>query len=137
MDNLVYIRQNRCWTNSKILAEAFDKKHMHVLRDIRRIIRDMQDADFIGSNFGFNYINTLQGKEIESCDMTRDAFYFVAFGFSGKKALAFKRKFLDEFNRRGDELTMRGKTIHEPKAEINQTSQKQQGEDNICKKTPV
>lgn len=109
MSNIVYIKQNRCWTNSKKLAESFGKRHDNVLRDIRSTISDLQDPDFIALNFEFKEIKTLRGTtETEYCELTQDAFTLVAFGFAGKKAMAFKKVYIEEFNRMRSELEMRG-----------------------------
>ncbi len=39
-------------TTSLAVAEFFEKEHFHVLRDIQRILADLQNAEFGSSNFG-------------------------------------------------------------------------------------
>lgn len=108
--NLVYIHQNRTITNSKLLAEHFGKEHRNVLRDIRRIVADMQDPEFIQLNFELKEINTLQGLETDCYEMTQDGFTLVAMGFTGKKALGYKKQYIQEFNRMSQELLKHGQS---------------------------
>ena len=108
MSDLVYIHQNKCWTDSKKLAEKFGNKHDRVVNVIRRIIKDLQDPEFIRRNFASKEINTLQGTtETEYYELTRDAFYLVAMELAGTESVAFRIKLIEEFSRMGDELEMR------------------------------
>ena len=47
-------------------------------------------------------------KKYAYYELTYDAFVLVAFGFNGKKATAFKKIYIEEFNRMRSELEMRG-----------------------------
>lgn len=48
------------------------------------------------------------GNQPHTCfDMTRDGFTLLAMGFTGKKALAFKLKYIEQFNRMEEELKQR------------------------------
>lgn len=85
--------------SSKVVAEKFGKNHFHVLRDIKNLQKNLP-AEFSSSNFGCNKIKELHAREetIESVDMTRDGFVLLAMGFTGKKALAWKVRFIEAFN---------------------------------------
>ena len=97
-------------TTSLDVAEKFDKKHQHVLEAIRKILDDLgegnisQSEDFGRSNFRqSSYINE-QGKEQPMYHLTRDAFSLLAMGFTGKKALAWKVRYIEAFNAMEAEL---------------------------------
>ena len=87
--------KNTARANSLMVAEIFEKRHFHVLRDIKNL--DCSDQ-FRKSNFGFSeYVND-QGKRDKSCDMTRDGFMFLVMGYRGKKAAQFKEAYIRRFN---------------------------------------
>lgn len=86
-------------TTSYIIAQYFGKTHSHVLR----AIRDAECSDeFIKSNFG------LMLKTKDLCnrghrkdpfyEVTRDGFFFVCMGFTGRKAARMKEHFIICFN---------------------------------------
>ncbi len=84
-------------TSSLDIANVFGKEHFHVLRDIENLLKELPE-DFNQSNFGLSsYINQ-QNKEQPMYNLTRDAFTLLAMGFTGKKALAFKLKYIEAFN---------------------------------------
>lgn len=111
MENVVYIKQNRCWTNSKVLADKFGKKHQSVLRVVRQRMDEMPN-DFQAGHFAHVEIlekNAIGGTVNRSYyEMTYDGFLFVALAFTGKKAAQFRWEVIQEFNRRGAELEKRG-----------------------------
>jgi len=108
MSDLVYIHQNKCWTDSKKLAKKFDKRHDDVMKKIQWVVNVMQDLDFVERNFEKKNGSTLGATaEMEYYELTRDAFYLVAMELAGTESVAFRIKLIEEFNRMGDELEMR------------------------------
>lgn len=87
-------------TTSLTVAEKFGKDHFHVLRDIRNLgIPD----DYRTDNFGYIDVfrpSQLNGAKIKSpvCEMTRDGFSLLIMGYTGRKAMEWKIKFLEAFN---------------------------------------
>ena len=82
-------------TTSLDLAEYFGKQHKDVLRKI-----DTLDCsfDFTQRNFApSSYIDST-GRECRSYLLTRDAFVFVAMGFTGRRAAEFKEAYISAFN---------------------------------------
>ena len=111
MSDLVYIHQNKCWTDSKKLAESFEKRHDDVMKKIQGVVNDMQDLDFVERNFAECHDSSDlrdDARQYRYFRITYDAFALVAMGFTGKKALHFKMLYIEEFNRRGSELELRG-----------------------------
>lgn len=83
------------------IAEVFEKRHDHVLRDIENILISLPSErrdNFIEiqldriNNFGA----TVQSKAYR---LTRDGFTFLVMGYTGEKAARFKWAYIDEFNR--------------------------------------
>ncbi len=97
--------------NSRDVAEAFEKQHAHVLRDIDALIGE---APTTASNFGASSYKDSTGRTLRAFDMDRDGFSLLAMGFTGSKALRFKLAYIAsrasgaEFNRMEGELRAAG-----------------------------
>lgn len=91
--------------NSREVAEAFEKRHDHVLRDIDHL---MAVAPECAPKFGetSDMVAMPQGgtRTSRSFDMDRDGFALLAMGFTGAKALRFKLAYIEAFNRMEAEL---------------------------------
>ncbi len=94
--NLVAIRDNRATTTSLIVAEFFEKRHDDVLKAIRTLLSDLPEED--RRNFAEISVNDSYGRVQPAYEMTRDGFSLLAMGFTGKRALEWKVKFLKAFN---------------------------------------
>lgn len=96
MNEIVTVQHREAITTSLKVAEVFNKNHQHVLDAIRKL--DCP-KEFGLSNFRqSSYVNE-QNKKLPMYDITRDGFSLLAMGFTGKKALQFKIKYIDAFNR--------------------------------------
>ena len=107
---LVFLDNNQALTDSRTVAEQFGKKHKHVLDAIREIEQQMA-SDSQSRKFGSAQMfreTTYQaedgGRNYPVYVMNRDGFSLLAMGFTGKKALQFKLKFIDAFNRMEEQL---------------------------------
>jgi Rha family phage regulatory protein len=86
------------------VAESFQKDHDKVLRSIRQIISEVgADAkiggsDFTESNFRPSEYTDPTGRKLPTYDMSRDAFSLLVMGFTGKRALAWKIRYIQAFN---------------------------------------
>lgn len=94
MDELVIMHDKQVVTTSLALAEVFEKKHQHVLRDI--------DALKDVSNFGQMFFESNEpdsyGRNRRIYFMNRDGFTLIAMGYTGSKAMEFKLKYIEAFN---------------------------------------
>jgi Rha family phage regulatory protein len=102
---MLFIRDGAVLANSRTVAEAFDKRHSHVLDSIRDLISKAPDE--VGPNFRLFKIKDITKPEGESTshfEMTRDGFTLLAMGFTGEKALRWKLKYIEAFNRMEAEL---------------------------------
>ncbi|MCZ8320312.1 MAG: Rha family transcriptional regulator [Novosphingobium sp.] len=89
--SIVTISDGRAFTNSRDVAEFFGKQHQHVVRDIERLIAD---APEVSSNFGQVSVPAaakVGPRSLRAFTMDKDGFTLLAMGFTGPKALAFKR----------------------------------------------
>lgn len=82
--------------SSLYVAAFFKKEHNKVMRDIREL--DCSE-EFRLSNYGQSSYTNAQGKKQPYYCMTRDGFVFLAMGYRGKKAAAFKELYIKRFNR--------------------------------------
>lgn len=102
---IVIIKNNAVVANSRDVADYFSKSHKHVLDSIDDLL---SEAPSCGSDFrltSFEVPMPRGGSRSErSYDMTRDGFTILAMGFTGKKALQFKLKYIEQFNAMEAEL---------------------------------
>lgn len=92
--------------NSREVAERFDKRHDHVLRDIKKIIDDLgSPQDWVHLFYEKTYINEQNKQVYPEFEMSRDGFTLLAMGFTGKKALEWKLKYINAFNKMEEALT--------------------------------
>lgn len=95
------------------VARHFGKRHDHVLRDIDNLIRDSRPhSPKVGSEMFFetSFTNS-RNREYRAYLMTRDGFTLLAMGFTGTKALAWKIRYIETFNRMEHELAKRTEGI--------------------------
>ena len=88
--------------SSRQIAENFEKRHDHVMRDIDAIKKDVP-------NFGEMFFETTApdsyGREQRTYMMNRDGFTLLAMGFTGKAALEWKLKYIAAFNEMEKKVT--------------------------------
>ena len=102
MDNEIILKEvnGEVTANSRDIAERFEKRHDHVMRDINKIIDDLGSPQNWGHLFiKTEYINEQNKQTYDSYNMSRDGFSLLAMGFTGKKALEWKLKYIDAFNK--------------------------------------
>ncbi|MFA9459104.1 Rha family transcriptional regulator [Halalkalibacter sp. AB-rgal2] len=99
--SLVFVKNNRVVTDSLMVAEAFEKEHKNVLKDIRELgcSKEFGQLNFEQSS----YLNS-QNKSMPKYLITQDGFTLLAMGYSGKKAMEFKEKYIAEFNRMKEQI---------------------------------
>lgn len=83
-------------TDSLKVAEVFNKKHKHVLEKARNLAAENSAVEKMF--FKSTYINQ-QGREQPLIYMNRDGFTLIAMSFTGKKAMEFKLKYIEAFNK--------------------------------------
>lgn len=103
MNELIKINNNggNLTVSSLEVAEHFGKQHKHVLDTIGNLIRDTGSAENSATPLFIEntYIHP-QNKQVYKCyEITRDGFSLLVMGFTGRKALEWKLKYIEAFNR--------------------------------------
>ena len=98
----IVIDNNRPVVSSRKVAEVFEKEHNTVMRSIRDLVCG---DDFSRCNFAQSTYMSDRGKEYPEYLMTRDGFTLLAMGFTGSKAMQWKIKYIETFNRMEAELS--------------------------------
>ena len=98
MNSLVVLKKDQVVCSSLQVAEHFGKRHDHVIRDIETKILTVADENFTAPNFGLSEYKDSSGKSNKMYYMTRDGFSILAMGFTGKKAMEWKVKYISAFN---------------------------------------
>ena len=115
-------KDGRLIVSSLQISADFGKRHDHIIRDIENLITETSEensADFTTQNWGVKkfftestYINE-RGRTYRCYDMTRDGFSLLVMGFTGKKALEWKLKYIKAFNLMEQKLTDRNINLEE------------------------
>ena len=108
-NSLVFIQNDTPLTTSRTVAEKFGKNHRDVLKAIRELITQTEGMRKNAHTPMFTettWTNEQNGQTYPQYLMTRDGFSLLAMGFTGKKALEFKLKFIDAFNRMEEALSV-------------------------------
>lgn len=105
---LVSIDGDHLWTDSRIVAKFFGKRHDNVLRAY----------DKLQCSEKFNHLNF---EAVESVDakgqvrrgvrMTKDGFTMLAMGFTGPRAMQFKEDYINAFNAMAEQVAHMEKTL--------------------------
>ena len=116
MNDLVFKGQNdQVITSSYKVAETFKKNHSDVVRSIDRLVVRLQPTDYqcdakmrSGIIFEEHFEDVPQPnggtKKAKYFIMNKDAFTLLAMGFTGAKAVEFKIRYINEFNKMEAEL---------------------------------
>jgi Rha family phage regulatory protein len=107
-------KKGKAIVTSLKVAEIFEKRHDHVLRDIQEIIEGLlknEDTsekitapnfgvskNFTERNFTLSNYKDSTGRKLPMYEMSRDGFALLAMGFTGDKALKFKIAYVNRFN---------------------------------------
>lgn len=93
-DELVITKNNQLVTSSVNVANNFGKQHQHVIRAIENLAVQNRTA----KNYFYESTHENRGKQYKMYYMNRDGFSLLVMGFTGKKALEWKLKYIEAFN---------------------------------------
>lgn len=100
MSNLININNNngKLVVSSREVAENFEKNHKDVLESIDQLSKGVAEksADLF---YETTYTHPQNKQEYREILMNRDGFTLLAMGFTGKKALSWKLKYIEAFNK--------------------------------------
>ncbi|MDY6148974.1 MAG: Rha family transcriptional regulator [Porphyromonas sp.] len=109
MGNLVEIKNNQVVVSSRRIAEHFGKRHADVLEGIDNI---KTENSVVTSMFLETSYKAGTGKAYKEYLMNRDGFSLLVMGFTGKKALEWKIKYIQAFNKM--EAALKSGAVQQP-----------------------
>ena len=98
MNELINIKNDEAVTTSLKVAEAFGKRHDRLIDEIERKYSEILNPPNGGARFFYKGTYTNRGKKYPMYYMNRDGFSLLVMGFTGKKALEWKLKYIEAFN---------------------------------------
>jgi len=128
--DLVVIERKQVFTDSLRVAEKFKKRHKDVLKKIKNLMKDDENARL---NFAPSEYTDPTGRKLKKYNMDRKSFSILCMGFTGKKAFDWKLKFLDAFE--AMEKALLQQTIQQQSAAW--VAQRQAGKITYREKTDV
>lgn len=96
MEELVIMHDKQVVTTSLKVAEVFEKNHRDVMEKIRNM--SAENSAVLKMFVEDEYTNS-QNKQQPMYYMNRDGFTLLAMSFTGSKAMEFKLKYIDAFNK--------------------------------------
>lgn len=103
--NLVIIQNRQAVTTSLQVAESFEKRHDHVLRDIEMILGGLPNFGETPMFYESTYEHPQNKQQYRMYYMNRDGFTLLAMGFTGQKAMQYKLAYIQAFNEMERQLT--------------------------------
>ena len=103
---LLKIENGQATVSSRQVAEHFGKRHVEVLDSIRNILVVENSTTKYFTETTHEY----RGQQFPEYLMNRDGFCLVAMGFTGKKALQWKLKYIEAFNNMEKQIRMQEQT---------------------------
>ena len=100
MNELVFLKNDEAMTDSLLVAEMFGKRHDSVIRAIETIIGGLPKNVDTPKLFAKTWYTQEQNNQrYTKYLMNRDGFSLLVMGFTGKKALEWKLKYIEAFNK--------------------------------------
>lgn len=99
--------------SSRYIAERFGKGHNHVIRDIENLINEVSVQNWTDLFTESQYQHPQNKQVYKEYLMNRDGFTLLAMGFTGKKAIHWKFKFMKAFNKMEQQLKQSNNTFFE------------------------
>lgn len=95
MDELVYLEKEEAVCSSLDVSRSFGKRHDNVLRAIGGLLENEETQKMFKK---LNYVDSQNKQQYPMYLMNRDGFSLLVMGFTGKKALDWKLKYINAFN---------------------------------------
>lgn len=108
---MVELHNDQVVVSSRSVAENFGKQHKHVLSTIENL--KAENSALRNMFYEHTYKVSGNNKTYPEYLMSRDGFSLLVMGFTGKKALEWKLRYIDAFNRMEEQLYRRENIIIE------------------------
>ncbi|MEG0388997.1 MAG: ORF6C domain-containing protein [Niameybacter sp.] len=97
--------------SSRVVADRFERRHSDVLASIENITTE--NSVLIDNYFIPSIYKAGTGKNYPEYLLTKDGFTLLAMGFTGTKALEWKLKYIEAFNKMEDALKNKPMSLEE------------------------
>lgn len=97
----LFIRDDKVLVSSRKVAEVYEKRHDHVIRDIRSLMENVPET---APNFGEGLYKDKNNQERPEYIMDRQGYSILVTGFTGKKAKQFTYRYTLAFEKMAKEL---------------------------------
>jgi Rha family phage regulatory protein len=104
MNQLATINNGQVVVSSRQIAENFEKRHDSILRDIENLAKNITPQN-CGMLFIQSEYKNEDNRMFKEYLLTRDGFSLLVMGFTGQKALEWKLKYIEAFNKMEKMLT--------------------------------
>lgn len=104
--DIVEIVNGKPMTTSIMIADTFGKEHYNLLSKIKEI-----ECNFTALNFKVSDYTDASGRKLPMYLLDRDFTTFLIMGFTGKKAIEWKLKYIDAFNKMEQQLLKQNTTL--------------------------
>jgi Rha family phage regulatory protein len=94
-DLMIFVEKEQAVVSSRTIADKFEKEHKNVLQAVQNL---MAENSAVKSMFHKSYFQ-VRGKSYPEFLINRDGFSLLAMGFTGEKALEWKLKYINAFNK--------------------------------------
>lgn len=98
MSELVCLKNDQALADSVTVSEMFGKEHSKVMRSIDNLVKTLAKNGERHQMFFLTQRKAADGQNHRIYFMNRDGFSLLVMGFTGKKALEWKLKYIDAFN---------------------------------------
>lgn len=98
MQELINIKNDEAVTTSLLVAEFFERRHKNVIQTIENLLKNTGLKNELSGMFCKSTYRDNSGKSNPMYYMNRDGFSLLVMGFTGKKALEWKIKYIEAFN---------------------------------------
>lgn len=95
MNELINIKNDEAVTTSLLVAEFFEKRHDNVMRAIKNTLGDLPKNEVV-KIIEDSYVDA-KGERRKMYYMNRAGFELIAMGFTGRKAMEWKLKYIEAF----------------------------------------
>lgn len=103
---IIKLEKGKPMTTSIMIAEVFEKEHKHILDKIRDSIEFFNEPNFRPVTY-----KDSKGENRPMYLLDRDFTTFLIMGFTGKKSVEWKLKYIEAFNKMEQQLLKQNSTL--------------------------
>lgn len=93
----IFEKSDDAWVSTREIAKLFEKEHKDILYAIREQILPNVSDDFTERNFPLSKYKDSTGRSLPQYLLNRKSFAMVVMGFTGKRAMQFKERYIEAF----------------------------------------